>query len=344
MNDPEAPEGEADATDLTIDQAAAAYAKSQLASQAAEEGQADDDEISEEADGETAEDDQDDVEGDTADEGQADDEAADGEPESESGRFVADNAKVRLADGTVTTIAELKEGSLRDADYRRKTMEVAEQRRSFQDQSERLKQHETQLAQKLDQVEAFLGHFQPQQPDPSLVDPASPNYDPAKYLHQEAQRKQLNEWMSFVQQERQRATETRQAETAKEVQDRQNRESALLVEKMPELRDEKRAKAFAGDIQQVLPKYGFTQQEIANLPIDHRQFLVLRDAIRWSKLQASKAAQPKSQVPRPPVQKGGKRLTPDAHKARSASAAIDRARQSGSLEDVTAAYLATQKG
>ena len=58
------------------------------------------------------------------------------EPEEEEpkdeyapGRFAADNAKTRLADGTVTTIADLKQGNLLQSDYSRKTMALAEERK-----------------------------------------------------------------------------------------------------------------------------------------------------------------------------------------------------------------------
>ena len=109
---------------LTLDEAAAAYAKATATPEP--EGQP---EAEEELDSGTTTDEQT-PEGEEADgETEADDQAEDGdeEPESEQGRFVADNAKVRLPDGTVTTIAELKQGSLRQADYTRKTMELAEQ-------------------------------------------------------------------------------------------------------------------------------------------------------------------------------------------------------------------------
>ena len=68
-----------------------------------------------------------DVEADTAETG---DESE--EPEIKGGRFAPDSAKVTLDDGSVTTIAELKRGSLFQRDYTQKTQALAEERKSFE--------------------------------------------------------------------------------------------------------------------------------------------------------------------------------------------------------------------
>ena len=56
----------------------------------------------------------------------------DDQPQTEQGRFVGLDAKVRLDDGRVVTVAELRSGSMMQADYTRKTQELAEQRRSVE--------------------------------------------------------------------------------------------------------------------------------------------------------------------------------------------------------------------
>ena len=97
---------------LSIDEAAKAYAATQTkepegqpdAEEEAEvttddDEQASDEGVSEEADGETDE------------EGQAEDET-DEEPETERGRYVAHNGRVKLPDGTESSVDDLIKGNL----------------------------------------------------------------------------------------------------------------------------------------------------------------------------------------------------------------------------------------
>ena len=136
-NDDTLPEG---GETLSIDEAAAAYVKSQT--KAADTGQAEveDEDTGENADDELQASDEDEGEaenGEADDEGQAEDETED-EPDSDQGRYVAKNGKVKLEDGSTVTVDELIKGNLRDRDYRQKTMEAAEVKKTFSDQSEAL--------------------------------------------------------------------------------------------------------------------------------------------------------------------------------------------------------------
>ena len=324
--------------ELSLDEAATRYAaltSEPVTDQGDEEDAEDSDTPVDDAeDVETPEDE----DGETGDEDQAEDD--DEEPETEKGRFVADNAKVRLEDGTVTTIAELKKGSLLLPDYTRKTQEVAEQRRTVESQSQALQQHAQQLAQQRDYVTQLVQAFMPPPPDPSILD-----VDPHGY---QKQRVEYEQWMAhhqnlaaMAQAEQQQA----QQRAAQERKDREQREWNATLEKMPALKDETRLKGFIRDIEQHGLGYGFSKEEIANaLTMDHRQALVLRDAMAWRKLQADKTKVTSKVEGRPPVQKGTRRLSPDGQKVRKQSAAFERLRKTGSVEDAAAAFLASSKG
>ena len=52
--------------------------------------------------------------------------------------FAADVAKVKLEDGSVVTVAELKNGHLRVADYTRKNMAVAEEKKAVEEHKARV--------------------------------------------------------------------------------------------------------------------------------------------------------------------------------------------------------------
>lgn len=331
---------------LSLDQAAAAYAKISTPSDAADSGQAEDeDDLSQDSDI-TADDDLEPHEGEGEDEGEPDaegqaEEDDDGaEPDTEEGRFVASNGKVRLPDGSVSTVADLISGNLKERDYRQKTMEVAELKRSIETQSSAISQREEQLSQQRDLMVNLLKSIVPEVPDPSLA-----TTDPYAYTRQKAEH---DAWIVRLQQLEQQGHQTKQqkeAETAKAKKERGDREWSTLIEKMPGLKDQKRFSSFVSDIRDHGKQYGFTEAELAEaVGYDHRQALVMRDAIAWRKLQASKPKVQSKVEGRPPVQRSGKRLSPDEQKARSTNVAMDRLKSSGRVDDAVQAYLASRKG
>ena len=328
--------------ELSLDEAASAYAKA-TSTEAADDGQAEE-EIAEE--GETTDDQlepdsESEEEGEpTEDDGQADAEEDEAEPETERGRYVAHNGRVKLPDGTELTVNDLIQGNLRDRDYRQKTMELAEQRRSTENQSSLIKQQEEHLAQQRDYVAALIQSIMPQEPDPSLA-----QTDPYGYTTQKAQFDAWQRHQAYLHHET-AAAQQREAETEKQARlDRTKAEWEALTDKVPALKDETRLGVFVKDLKAHGPQYGFSVEELADaLSMDHRNALVMRDAIAWRKLQASKPKAQSKVEGRPPVQKSGKRLSPDAQKARSTTVAMDRLAQSGSVNDAVAAYLAIKKG
>lgn len=327
---------------LTLSEAVKAYS----APEPTEEIQEDQTEVEDGQDSEIAEEElPSDEEGE--DEGEPDDEEGqpdeDGEededdPDSDQGRFVSDNAKVKLPDGSVISVAELKSGNLRDRDYRQKTMAHAEDVKAFKSQSEAVTQKEQQVSEQATYVADLLRTIVPAAPDPALL-----QTDPMAYIAQEASHKQWVAHLTYLDQQKQQATEASQAEAAKAEQDKASTEWEALVEKVPELKDPKRNDRFVADIISTGKDYGFTPQELRAVALDHRYALVFKDAIGMRKLQAAKAKNTTETPPsRPPVQKGSKRHSAEGSRHRAANSALERLNKSGSLKDGVAAYLATQ--
>lgn len=331
---------------LSIDQAASAFVKA--TSQGADKGQPVQDQPTE---GEPADDelqasglDESEDDGTTDDESQAGEENGD-EPETDQGRFVAANGKVKLPDGTVLTVSELINGNLRDRDYRQKTMGLSEERRSFEAQSSAIQASMQQVNEQRAFMSSLLQQIMPQAPDNSLIDPASPGYDPISYISAKAN---YDNWMANLNHLHQQSESARQQtdqQTAKERSEKANSEGEKLLGKFPSLRDPAKLNAFASSLQAAGTAAGFTAEEIAGaVPYDHRMATVLHKAALWDKLQANKPKAVSQVEGRPPVQKSGKRLTPDAQKARRAVDAVTRLQQSGTVADAAAAYLASRKG
>lgn len=341
-NDTDTSGGEELATSLTMDEAVAAYAKT-LTSNEADTGQSED--IEDEEQGDTTDDElqaSDEGEGEETDgnddenAGQAEDDESDEEPDSDQGRFVASNGKVRLPDGTVSTVADLVQGNLRDRDYRQKTMELAELRKSSEAQSSAYEASKKQFDERATYMEALLKSIVPAAPDPGLA-----QTDPYRFMTEKANHDAWVAHLQTIQQGIQQSSQetAEQAETKR--REKLDEEYKALVAAVPELKDQARFNRFEQDVFKFGAEYGFSHDDLRGVAMDHRQVLVLRDAIAFRKLQASKPKVQAKVEGKPPVIKGGKRLNPADHKVRHASDAMNRLKQSGSVEDAAAAYIAS---
>lgn len=323
---------------LSIEQAASAFVKatSEGAEPAnpeeeVEQGEQAEDELLSEEEGES--------EGEPDDEGQSDEEDGE-EPESDQGRFVASNGKVRLPDGTVSTVSDLIQGNLRDRDYRQKTMQLGEQRRAFEEQSSAIKASEKEVNEQREYLSQLLESLTPQPPDPATM-----HSDPIGYMQAKDQYERLVAHTQYIRQQMDLGKQKAEQETQQQRIARANEENGVLLEKLPALRDPAKLKAFADDILSAGQAAGYSQQELRDaVPYDHRMALVLQKAAKWDRLQASKPKVTEKVKGRPPVQRSGKQLSHDAKRAQRAEDAVNRLRQTGSVEDAARAYLASRKG
>lgn len=322
---------------LSIEQAAAAYAKAtseavpedHAEEEDEAEGEPTDDELQASDEDVSESDDQPESEEDTA-------EDEDGESETERGRFVADDGRVRLSDGTITTVNELKRGFLRESDYTRKRQEDAALSKETAAEREALKASKQQIEEQSRYVAELVKSIVPPMPDPAMA-----RSDPAGYMEQRATHEQWVAHLQYLDGQRQQSEQESKAKAEKDAKEKRAREWAAALEKMPELKDQTKVQALGNDILKYgADTYGFSREELATVPNDHRLMMVLRDATAWRKLQASKGSVQKKVEGRPPVQKGGKRLSPGAHRARTATDAMTRLKQEGTVEAATAAYLA----
>jgi hypothetical protein len=334
-----------DDTPLSISEAANAYAglpeteeleESQPDVEDAPEGDdsLDDQPDPDEGDGEEGE-------GDPEDEGQA--EEGDEDPDPAGGQYVSPKGKVRLPDGSEMLVADLIQGNLRDRDYRQKTMETADIKRTLETQSLSVKQREDKVAEQAEYVSSLLQSIIPPAPDPAMADPNSDKFDLVAYNYQRATREQWLEHLHYLNGQEQQRKSVEAEESVKGKKERADAEWTLALEKVPEFKDEKRVKAFVERSFEHGAAYGFTKAEIADaLAMDHRQLLVIKDAIAWRQHQANKAKVSTKIEGKPPVLKGGQRSDPSRTKARDTRAAMDRLNQTGSLKDGIAALLATE--
>lgn len=255
-------------------------------------------------------------------------------PQDEDLEFELDGKPVKLKR---SELPEVYRNQMLDADYRRKTAEVAEAKRAAQEYAEHLKQERTQYANQFD-VSLSLMHKQLIGDQEALVELA--RTDPAEWVARNAEFQQRVGLYQNAVQQREHLSKAQQADEERGHREWREAERQKLQEKLPEWKDPARFEAERTLIAQTLIEAGYSQQDLSEL-FDHRALLIGRKAALWDQHQTQlKAAKAKQAKPEPP-----KSLTPGAPKPstdtqRSAyQEALAKAKRSGRPEDVERAIM-----
>jgi hypothetical protein len=231
------------------------------------------------------------------------------------------------------TLEDLRAQRMMQADYQRKTQEIAQQRRQAEEAARQVvKEAQSRFAQELQALEAMVEN---------LVAPNLQNVD----LNQLAQEDPAT-WARLFQQ-KQQIDQAKQAVKAKlrEQQEmghreQQERMAEIVREGMSKLTDPS-SKLYVESFETKVPQlrdfaaknYDLSEQEVASI-VDPRFVKVLADAMAWRELQAKKPevekkvlAAPKALKPNRPDPNAAKNAAREALKTRlkSGSASIDDA-------------------
>ena len=132
---------------------------------------------------------------------------------------------------------------------------------------------------------------------------------------------------------RQQLQQSQQEEYQKYIQEQEKQ----MYLKMPEMKDPEKAGAVRSDMKRYLADTGYSQAEVANLT-DHRMLLILKDAMAYRKLQATKPGLAKKVSNAPKVVKSGTAKTKSEKFAIKRNEGIKRLKKSGSLRDAAAIF------
>lgn len=289
------------------------------------------------------------------DEGEPDDESEPSQ-QSEDDEIIHGNKYVVLRDGTKVRVGELKklydkapELQRREAELSQRQQQIVAAAQEFQARQAQIAQ-QTQLLQQLGPL--MLAKAQsalPPEPDRSLLNQNSPNYDPIRYLEMKEQYEFGVRELQQIQQGLQTFSQQKQAELAR-AQEQQTalqrqqyeawakNEYQTLLDEMPELNDPAKAKAFREDMHRGAKAYGYTEQQLAEVR-DRNVFKMLADAGRFHALRSQKPAVEKKVASAPPVKAPGRRVSGAETSDRARKEMFDRA-SSGRIEDVAAAIAA----
>jgi len=248
----------------------------------------------------------------------------------ESGKFAADTANVRLKDGTVISVQDLKRGYLSQASFTRGTQENARERETLASRKAEVEQHARSLQEQRDFILQVAQRFLPQPPDRTLLDRNSTSYDPIRYMELQ---QDYNDRIGQLQQLHS-AAQAEQAKATQEQQRQQNevkeRELKLLLEAMPELKKPEVSKKFWADSVETMAEYGFSEEELG-AATDHRLYRVFRDLSAYRRARKNLPTV-KQAVQSKPVLTGKKRMDPKAKTSREQQARSEQLRRTGDFD------------
>lgn len=258
-------------------------------------------------------------------------------PGYESGKFAADTANVRLKDGSVISVQDLKRGFLAQASFTRGTQELAKERETLASTKAEVEQHARQLQAQRDFILQVSQKFLPTPPDERLLDQNSANFDPIRYMALKADYDkkvgELSELQKSAQGETARMTQEQQR-AQKELRDA---EAKRLLEAMPELKKPEVYNKFWADAVDTMTEYGFSAEEL-DAAIDHRLYRVYRDLAAYRRARKNLPAV-KQAVQSKPVLTGKKRMDPKAKTSRESQVRSEQLRKTGSFDAGVSALM-----
>lgn len=227
---------------------------------------------------------------------------------------------------------------MKDADYRRKTAEVAEAKRQTQALAERIAAERVDSANRLDVfLEALHGELIGRQDE--LAELAKT--DPAEWVAQNAAFQQRAKRFEEAVKHRQSLQQHIDADQERKQAEWRKEQREQLHQKLPSWADQ----AKAAEEQRLIAEYalaqGYEAKELEEL-FDHRAVLVLREAALYRAEKAAREAAKNKQIKAEPhrVVKPGAAKPPQEQGQRTAyQEALAKARKSGRSEDIERALM-----
>lgn len=230
------------------------------------------------ADQQDEDDDSDDADED-ADEDEDDEEDYDREEEE----IEVFTVKVNGEDQEVT-LDELKQGYSRQADYTRKTQQLAEERAALVKAADEIAHEREEYGIRLEKLGELLAASIPQEPDWAKLRAERPD----QYATEYADWQRKNAQLRAVAEERTRVAQQQaehvQAKLAEHMQEEQKKLNAAIPEWAEQAKREQEQVAM---VQYAKDNYGWTDEDIGSVT-DHRLMLILRKAMLYDNLEQKK--------------------------------------------------------
>lgn len=264
----------------------------------------------------------------TGDEAEAPDDEANEETEGDEPEERTFTVKIDGKDVQLTE-QELQSSILRHADYTRKTQALAEERKAFHAEAERVKEERAQYAQLLPALTQQIQAALPQPPDPRMRET-----DPLSYMLAKDEYEEKMGRIQAASAEMTRLQQVQQEEQTKQLQSMVAHGYSKMLELIPEWNDKKVYEKDRTELRRYLNDAGYSDEEI-NQAYDPRAIAMARKAMKLDQLSAKKpradAPLERALKPVPPVN------SPAPRRAKEAQVLRSRLAQTGKLEDAAAA-------
>ena len=229
-------------------------------------------------------------------------------------------------DGTDLSVnlEELIQGYQRNADYTRKTQELAQERNQSSEFVERSKKDVEAKLTKLNELNN-AAQAQLQQEYAEVDFEKLYEEDPVEAARLEHKMRKKHEQLAQVSQQTQELQ-------AQEFNKYLGEQQKLLSQKVPELMDEQKGPRFKQQMRDYLGNIGFNDNEI-NSVYDHRYVMLVKDAMNYRNLQKAKPGIKKKVANAPKVVKGGVAKSKGQVNAEARRQQLSKLRKTGQVRD-----------
>lgn len=228
------------------------------------------------------------------------------EQEDESDEDESPEPETIDIDGTPVPVEELKKGYLRQQDYTRKTMALAEERKALEGEAQSVQVERAQYAQLLPVLAQQLQAGFEKEPDWDTLFAQDPIGAVQIERAWRVKQQQRQEYLQAISAEQERLQEQEQVENQRRIARELAENQTKLLEAIPSWRKPEVAKAEKAKVREYAKKLGFTDDEL-KFVTDARAVVGLYKAMKYDELAArrDKVVQaPKPQVA--PMRPGGK--------------------------------------
>jgi hypothetical protein len=236
--------------------------------------------------------------------------------------FADEQHKVKLPDGTETTVHELMRGNLREADYTKKTMELSEGRKKVEQQEAKLAEVTGLVGQAIQQYQPLKPRYADYENDPLAYQQALGVYEDQMevFNHTFGSLNQVQE------QQRQQAEQQRSELLVQEHQ--------AMIAKHPEFTDQAKFNEFQTKAVPVFGEFGFTPEDLGSIQ-DHRMIGVMKELLEYRELKANRQKAVKQTQGKPKMVTGSNRKSSTPGNSKSVQNRIKNAAKRGDARDVS---------
>jgi len=231
---------------------------------------------------------------------------------------------------------ELLKGYSRQSDYTKKTQELSEHRKAFDNAKQQMAQEYHQIQaerqQYIDSLQQIVDSSVP-----GLEQYASINWeqlkaeDPIAFITKKEEFRDSQDKMAQYQAQQEDAYQKQYQEYQKQAHHALQEEHAKMANALPEWKEPEKQKQIAKDIKDYALSVGYTPEEIGSL-VDHRSLLVLMKAQKYDSLQKADVKSKKLKN-KPKVIRSGKGKSKGEETKIKNAAKMKRLQQTGRVDD-----------